>query len=72
VLRIQLSDRGAAYDPLAADEPALPSKLKERKVGGLGVFLVRQLTRSVRYQREGEWNRIEFEVAAPPGVPAGE
>jgi anti-sigma regulatory factor (Ser/Thr protein kinase) len=67
VLRMQIADRGAQYDPLAAEEPELGSRLRDRKVGGLGVFLVRQLTRMVSYRRDGDWNRIEFEIQAPPG-----
>lgn len=58
VLEMALADNGFAFDPLQAAAPDLSADLDHRAVGGLGIFLVRQLTDSVRYQREGDWNRL--------------
>ena len=54
----EYSDRGRPFDPFTAPEPNLDARLDERKVGGLGVHLVRQLMRDLEYRRAGDWNRI--------------
>jgi serine/threonine-protein kinase RsbW len=57
-VHIEYSDRGAAFDPLSAPEPDLEGPLEERRAGGLGIHLVRQIVRDLAYRREGDWNRI--------------
>jgi serine/threonine-protein kinase RsbW len=57
-LDLLLEDDGPEYDPLARDEVDTEAPLEERDVGGLGVHLVRQLTRDARYERRGTINRL--------------
>ena len=47
---VEVADRGSPFDPTAA--PAQPAS------GGLGIHLVRQTMRDLRYTREGEWNCV--------------
>ena len=58
VLDMVISDNGVAFDPLQATAPDLNADLDHRPVGGLGIFLVTELADTVRYQREGAWNRL--------------
>lgn len=51
-------DEGTAFDPLALPEPDLNADIDARKVGGLGVFLLREMMDEVDYHQEGGWNRI--------------
>jgi serine/threonine-protein kinase RsbW len=60
-LRIQVSDQGCPFDPLAADPPDLSRGLADRRIGGLGVFLVRTLVESLAYRREDGRNVLSFE-----------
>ena len=55
-LRIELEDSGAPFDPLAAPPPDLEAPLEERRIGGLGIFLVRKVCDEVLYRREGDRN----------------
>jgi serine/threonine-protein kinase RsbW len=71
LLSVEIADQGAEYNPLTLREPNLPGSLKERSVGGLGVFLVRQLTESLDYRRDGEWNRLRFGISAVSAASAG-
>lgn len=48
-ITIVLSDSGTPFDPLAVAAPDLSLAADERPVGGLGIFLVRQLMDSVSY-----------------------
>ena len=60
-IRIELSDRGRPFDPLTeAPEPDLTSALGERSVGGLGVYLTKELMDEVRYSREAHRNRLSI------------
>jgi anti-sigma regulatory factor (Ser/Thr protein kinase) len=51
-LRIIFCDSGIAFDPLAISEPDTSSALSERKIGGLGMFMVKKMMDSVDYCRE--------------------
>ena len=52
----RIEDDGVAFDPLGHPAPNLDVPLEERKEGGLGIFLVRQIMTSVEYQRVGGKN----------------
>lgn len=56
VLEITVEDNGLAFDPLARPDPDLSIPLEERPVGGLGIFLVKKLSKEIRYKREGDRN----------------
>ena len=47
-------DSGKPYDPLQREDPDVTLSAEERKIGGLGVFLVKKLMDDVRYEyRDG-------------------
>lgn len=50
-LHVVLTDDGDPFDPLAAPPPDLTGSLEERRIGGLGVHLVKTLASSVAYAR---------------------
>ena len=50
------ADDGVAFDPLKCDTPDVEAGIEERKAGGLGIFLVRNLAREVRYERRNGKN----------------
>lgn len=55
-LEIVFTDWGVAFDPLSLPVPNVCAPLDKRKIGGLGVYLVRKVMDEVRYKREGECN----------------
>jgi serine/threonine-protein kinase RsbW len=57
-LTMTLEDNGPEFDPLSLRPPDLTTSLAERPVGGLGVFLVRQMMDAVSYHRVGARNRL--------------
>lgn len=63
VLSVEIADRGFAFDPLRGEDPDLTSELSERPIGGLGIFLVRGMTSALDYRRDGDWNRLHFEMS---------
>jgi anti-sigma regulatory factor (Ser/Thr protein kinase) len=48
---IEFRDRGRPFDPLEREEPDLDASVEERPIGGLGIYLVKDLATSVRYER---------------------
>jgi len=52
----EFEDSGTAYDPLSADAPDITLSAEERKVGGLGFFMVKNIMDSVEYRRNGNKN----------------
>lgn len=55
-LTIEIHDTGVSFDPLSLADPDLRLDVNQRKVGGLGVFLIRKMTDRVAYRREGDSN----------------
>jgi len=45
-----LLDHGKAFDPSQVEEPNLKADLSDRKIGGLGIYLMRKLMDEVRYE----------------------
>ena len=58
LMTIEIADRGQPFDPLAAPEPDFDLDAEDRAPGGLGIHLVRNLTDSVSYRRDGETNLL--------------
>ena len=50
MLIINITDQAPEFNPLCVPVPDTTSPLEERKIGGLGVHLIRQVTDSVSYQ----------------------
>ena len=48
---VRFEDMGKPYNPLEHPEPDFEKPVMERKIGGLGVFLVKRLMDSVEYAR---------------------
>lgn len=48
---VRISDAGAPFDPTRAESPDTTLAAPERQIGGLGIFLLRELTDEIRYER---------------------
>ncbi len=59
-LEIQVVDWGLAFDPLSVPEPDICVPPQERKIGGLGVYLLRKIMDEVYYKREDNRNILTF------------
>ena len=53
-VNITFVDQGVPYDPLSAEDPIITGPASERDIGGLGVFLAKQVMDDVSYEyRDG-------------------
>ena len=62
-LYITLTDDGSPYNPLEAEEPDITLSAEERKIGGLGIFMVKKMTESMEYTYEDEKNILKLIIA---------
>ena len=49
-------DDGPEYNPLGRSNPDVEKRIKEHKIGGFGIFIVRKLMDDVRYERIDDQN----------------
>ncbi len=61
-LIIEIIDQGVPFNPLLKDDPDLTLDMSERKIGGLGVYLIKTLMDEVYYKREGDNNILTLVV----------
>ncbi len=57
-LLIQVEDQGISFNPLLLPPPDLSRPMSERRPGGLGIFMVKQMTHDAQYRREGDTNLL--------------
>ena len=56
-VKISISDKGREFNPLNdADEPELNASVEDRKIGGLGLFIVKNTMDEISYKREDNRN----------------
>ena len=54
-ITIEFLDSGKPYDPLKNNEPDTTLPAEERRIGGLGIFMVKRLMDTVQYEyRDGK------------------
>ena len=56
-----LTDSGKEFDPTQAPDADVTLSAEEREIGGLGIFLIRQIMNKVEYQRINGQNVLRLE-----------
>jgi anti-sigma regulatory factor (Ser/Thr protein kinase) len=57
-ITIVLIDRGESFDPSEIPLPDLKADLSNRKIGGLGIFLMRKLMDEVHYEAKPDKSNV--------------
>jgi len=58
IITIIMVDYGESFDPAAVPLPDLKADLSERKIGGLGIFLMRKLMDEVHYETRKDKSNV--------------
>lgn len=58
MLTITITDAGKQFDPLAKEDPDITLSAEERQIGGLGIFITKQMMDSVIYKYENRCNTL--------------
>lgn len=61
MLRLVIKDRGIPFDPLEKDAPDITLGAEERQIGGLGIYLVREIMSRVSYAYQNQTNVLTLE-----------
>ncbi len=62
LLAIHVDDDGVAYNPLDAPAPRFDLPIEQRRIGGLGVHIMKTLAKSVEYSRANERNNLDIVI----------
>ena len=57
-LMIEIVDWGVPFDPLSIPEPDIDAPIEDRKIGGLGIYIMRSIMDEVDYRRQGDRNTL--------------
>ncbi len=60
VVTFTITDKGVAFDPTQKEDADITLSVEERPIGGLGIFLVRQIMDSVTYERVADQNVLSM------------
>jgi anti-sigma regulatory factor (Ser/Thr protein kinase) len=60
-LALEFADCGAPYDPLSKADPDTSLSADERAIGGLGVYMVKNIMDAVQYRYENNQNILRLE-----------
>ena len=60
-LHIRVEDDGVPFNPKASQKPDLECPMEERRIGGLGIHLVTELSDKISYYRKGGKNILVLE-----------
>ena len=63
VLSLRFEDDGKPYDPTTAAEPDITASAEEREIGGLGIFIVRNMMDSMDYRYKDGHNVLTLLLA---------
>ena len=59
-ITIKFIDSGQPYDPLAKEDPDITLTAEDRQIGGLGIYLVKQVMDEVKYEYKEGCNVLEL------------
>ena len=58
VLEVEIFDDSIPFEPTSAEIPDTDAPIEDRQIGGLGIFLTRQMMDSFDYKRDGGRNIV--------------
>ncbi len=62
VVELKFKDTGFEYNPLEKADPDITLSPEDRQLGGLGIFMVKQMSESISYERANGQNILTFSI----------
>ena len=59
-LHVRIEDDGRGFNPLGVLPPDLKSTMENRKIGGLGLLLIKRFVEDIHYERNAGKNILTF------------
>ncbi|MBP5275033.1 MAG: ATP-binding protein [Abditibacteriota bacterium] len=64
VFYTEIRDEGIPYNPLKTPNPDLWAPAEEKEIGGLGIYLIKQMTDDISYENDGKSNYLRLTIMA--------
>lgn len=61
-LVICFKDGGTPFDPLQKEDPDIAAALTDREIGGLGIFICKQMMDEIEYRHENDSNILTMKL----------
>jgi anti-sigma regulatory factor (Ser/Thr protein kinase) len=68
-LIIEIEDEGIPFNLLSIPDPELSPDIRQRKIGGLGIFFIRRMIGDIHYRREADRNVLTMVVSPERPAP---
>ena len=65
-ITLVFADDGTPYNPLDTEEPDITASAEDRKIGGLGLFMVKKMAESVQYEYTSGKNQMTVVLSKAP------
>ena len=65
VVQAEVTDSGRPFNPIDVPTPDLDAPIDERRIGGLGIHIVREMMDTLDYVREGDRNILRLTKRVP-------
>lgn len=62
MLKIKFRDEGVPFNPIDKPDPDITLSAEDRSIGGLGIFLCKQMMDSISYSFDGNCNIFEMGI----------
>lgn len=74
VIIIEFEDDGSPFNPIKAPAPDLKCPAEKRRIGGLGIHLIKKMTDDIQYRRKGNKNILTLtkNISKKPNPPASQ
>ena len=63
MLCLSFADNGIKYNPLESAEPDTTLSAEDREIGGLGLFMVKKMTKSMEYEYKDDKNILTLVIS---------
>ncbi len=60
ILTIEFIDNGIEFNPLLKEDPETPTTIDDAQIGGLGIFLTKEMADELEYQYENGENHLKI------------
>lgn len=57
---LEIWDNGPEFNPMTRNDPDVTAGIENRRPGGLGIFLVKQIAKEMSYERRDNKNRVKL------------
>ena len=59
-INVIIKDKGVEFNPLSKEDPNLNESINNRSIGGLGIYIIKNIVDEIKYERTNNENVLSF------------